>query len=137
MKKILLPGIVGAVAMFILGMLVGFITSHLFPSVMAEYQNTAVFRSMTDPHMLVFYFYPLVISIILAWVYNMVKPIIKKGSSFVRGFKFGAVYWLLTLMGLIITWGTFQMSFLMLCVWSVSLFIQFIIASWIYAAMNK
>ena len=136
MKKIIWPGIIAGVAILVLGMLVSYVFM-LFPSVSADYNNTNIMRQWQDPLMTLFFIYPFVFGIILAWGWNRSKSLFK-GSAWKRGSNFGLAVWLIaTIPGMFITYTSMPYSFMTIISWTVVGLINLIAAGWIFAKMNK
>jgi hypothetical protein len=137
MKKIILPGIIAAVATFISFMVLGMIFSFIFPNLPPAYENTAIFRPMNDPAAIILnIIYIFFTGIAFAWAWDKIKEHFK-GSVFSRGIKFGMVFGLLfTIPGMIMTLAFFQVTVLMVITWTISGFVNCCIPGWIYAKMN-
>ena len=137
MKKILGIGILAGIAMLVVGFLLTLLFGAIFPSTAAEYENLEIFRAMNDPLMSLFYAYPIILGIVLAWIWNRSKGLFK-GSPGKRAVNFGIAYWLVaSLPGMIITYSSFQLSFLLVFTWLIGGLINGIVAGLIFAKMNK
>jgi len=137
MKKIFWPGIVAGALLLIIGMGLNYLLNLIFPPVAAEYNNTAIFRPWNDPLMSIFFAYPIVLGIILAWVWDKTK-ILFSGNLGGRALNFAIFFWLIaSIPGMIITYGSFQVSLLMVIIWLISGFINGIIAGLVFGKMNK
>jgi hypothetical protein len=136
MKKIILPGIISGIIMLI----VGFAISNLFmlfPQVNADYHNPGVMRSFSDPIMSLYFLYPFVLGIALAWFWNKAKSLFI-GSVAKRGFDFAvALFWISTIPGMLISYSSFPLSFLTIVSWIVSGFINAYLAGLIFTKMNQ
>lgn len=136
MKKIIWPGIVAGVVMLVLGMVISYIFM-IMPAVSADYNNSAIMRSWQDPLMSLFFVYPFVLGIALAWVWNKSKSLFK-GSAWKRGAKFGWTYFIIaTIPGMLISYSSFPLSLFTILSWTISGLINAIAAGWIFAKMNK
>ena len=136
MKKIIWPGILAAIVTFIVGMGLTFLYNAVFPAIKAEYENTGLFRSAQDPLMMVFFAYPLVLGIALSWLWDKTKSSFK-GTTAQRGINFGIAYFIIaTIPGMFITYTSFQVSLLMVLIWTLSGLINGMIAGSIFARMN-
>ena len=58
MKKLILIGVLGGIVVLIIGMLTGQIFQRLFPALTTEYQNVHLFRTWSDPVMLMYFVHP-------------------------------------------------------------------------------
>jgi len=136
MKKIILPGILAGVAILVLGMIVSYIFM-LIPAVAADYSNTNIMRQWQDPLMSLFFIYPFVLGIILAWVWNKSKTLFK-GSASKRGCNFGLTIWLIaTVPGMFITYTSMPYAFMTVISWTVGGLVNSLAAGGIFAKMNK
>lgn len=109
----------------------------LIPSVTADYNNSNIMRSWNDPLMSLFFLYPFVLGIALAWIWNRTKPLFK-GTWRKRSFNFGLSYFIIaTIPGMLITYSSFPLSFWTVIGWTVSGFVNAYVAGMIFAKMNK
>jgi membrane protease YdiL (CAAX protease family) len=136
MKKVVIPGLVSAVAMFLAGMVINILTMKLFPGLMREYNNHFMFRSMKDPLMNLYYVQPVLTGLIMAWIWDKAKKIIK-GKGLTKGVNFGLIYLLVILPGILMDYGTCKISLLMVISWLVGILVQGIVAGMVLAKMNK
>jgi hypothetical protein len=138
MKKVLLPGLLAGLVMLIIGMALGQGLNMLIPSLMAEYNNTNIFRPWSDPLGYIYFVHPFLVGIILAWIWNRAKSLFGGGSAWKRGTHLGLVFWIITTIpGMVISYASFKLSLVMILSWTVLGLIQFILAGIICAAMNK
>ena len=131
MKKISLGGLISGIAMVIAFMVVGQAFQFLFPSIKKEYTNANLFRPWADPLMSVVFLVPFITAFVSAWMWSKVKEIFKSGISF------GFVIWLLGISGMIISYGTFPVSFLMILSWTTAGLVQYLLMGIILAKMIK
>lgn len=137
MKKVLLPGLIAGLVMFIVAMALGQVFNAIFPNLAAEYQNTNLFRPWEDPLMSLYFLHPFVLGIALAWVWDKVKGLLK-GSLWQRGSHFALIYWLAaTIPGMLISYSSFPLSKAMVFSWAISSLAQVIAAGFVFAKMNK
>jgi hypothetical protein len=145
MKKIILPGLLVGVANFIASMLVSQIFRVIFPSVNAEYTNPNLFRAYSDPLMLLFFVYPFLLGIILAWFWNKTKTLFvspeagsRPGGSTRAAIKFALTYFVVsTIPGMFVTYSSMPYSFLIVLSWLVEGLLNGLIAGIILAKLNK
>ena len=136
MKKIILPGIVAGIVTLILGMAISYLFM-LIPFVNADYNNSSIMRTWQDPIMSLFFLYPFIFGIALAWVWNKSKGLFK-GSARKRGTHFGLTYFIIaTIPGMLISYVSFPISIFTIISWTVSGLINAIAAGWVFAKMNK
>lgn len=137
MKKILVPGLVSGLVMVVVSIIVSQVLHAVFPSVMAEYQNSGIFRPWTDPKMSIMFLHPFILGVILAYIWDKTKSVVKGNSPVMKGLTFGFIYWLLTIPGMVMSYSSFPISMLMVDTWIISIFIQSICGAIILALMNK
>ena len=136
MKKIVWPGIVAGVAILILGMIVSYLFMFV-PAVAANDGNSTIMRQWQDPLMTLFFVYPFLFGIILAWAWDKSKSLFK-GTAGQRGMKFGLSAWLIaTIPGMFITYTSMPYSFMTVLSWLVGGLINLLAAGYIFARMNK
>ncbi|OGK17752.1 hypothetical protein A2866_02115 [Candidatus Roizmanbacteria bacterium RIFCSPHIGHO2_01_FULL_39_8] len=137
MRNIIVVGLIAGVAMFVVSLAFGPICQVLFPALKAEYENPALFRPWSDPLMTLFFAYPFIQGIMLAWVWSKVKVLFKKGKDWEKGVKFGLIYWILGFLGMFVTYTTFPVSLMMVLSWWLSMLISLPVAGIIYAKLMK
>jgi hypothetical protein len=135
-KKVLLSGFLAGLIMLAAGMFLSRIFGVLFPHLNAEYQNPALFRPWSDPVMLIYFICPFFLGLALSFVWEKSKNIVSGISWPERGVKFGLIYWLVSLSGMLISYSSFPISFVMVLSWTVSGLFQTILAGLIYSKMN-
>jgi hypothetical protein len=136
MKKIILSGLIASIAMSVLGFFLSYGLGFIFPSVMQEYYNTAIFRPWSDPIMSLFFISPFALGFVLAFIWNKIKSIFND-TPLKNGLVFGFYYWLLGISGMIISYSSFKISLLMVITWTISMLVQSLVAGLIYSYMNK
>lgn len=123
MKKIII-GIAAGAMMLVIGLLVSFVFQTLFPSIQTEYQNPSLFRPWTDPLMSLYFVEPFITGIILVWIWNLSKGLIKGNKWFNRGLLFGLIYWVICIPGMIMSYTSFPISLLLVGSWSLTILLQ-------------
>ena len=137
-EKIIKVGLVGGLIMFVLSMIMGQVTGILFPSLMEEYANAGLFRPWSDPLMSLYFLYPFVQGFVVAFVWEMFKKQCSEGTWTQKGICFGFTFWFLTgITGMLISYSTFPVSFLMIVSWSLSSLVGLLGAGLVNAKMNK
>jgi len=139
MKKIFIPGIVAGIAMLIIGMGLSYLFNAILPQLSAEYENTsaALFRAWEDPLMSLYFIYPILTGLVLAWAWNRIKDHLK-GDLAKKAVNFGLGYFLVaTIPGMLVTYASFQISLLMVLSWTISSLVNAVVASLILAKLNK
>jgi hypothetical protein len=134
MKNNLLFGLLAGLAMLIVGLAVSRIFGIFFPVINVEYANTGIFRPWSDPLMSLYFLYPFVLGIILAWFWGMIKNSIKGTQIWLKGINFGLGYFVLAgIPGMLISYATFKVSLILIISWLVTGLIDAIVAGWIFA----
>ena len=137
MKKIVILGIMVGVINLIVGMVLSQLYNFVFPSLAAEYVNPNLFRPWSDPLMSLYFLYPFLLGLVLTWIWDKTKKLIEGKTGWERAYKFGLSYWIIAgLPGMLITYSSFYVSFLMILSWSISGLICAIVAGWIFAKKN-
>lgn len=137
MKKILFSGVVAGVAALLLSLVLNPLINVFFPSLAGQYANPQLFRPWSDPLMSLFFLYPILTGLILAFVWDKIKGVISGKTSLQKGAKFGVLYWLFTgLTGMLITYSTFPVSLLMILSWSFTGLVETVGASLVIAKIN-
>ncbi|MDD4901920.1 MAG: hypothetical protein PHE24_02180 [Patescibacteria group bacterium] len=138
MKKNLIFGLLAGLAMLVVGLAISRLFTMIYPAINAEYANPAIFRPWSDPLMSLYFLYPFVLGIILAFFWDMVKDKIKGAQVWIRGINFGLGYFVLAgIPGMLISYSTFKVSLMMIASWLISGLINAIIAGWIFAKWLK
>lgn len=136
MKKVLLPGLVAGIVTLILGMAVSYLFM-LFPVITADYNNVNIMRPWKDPLMSLFFLYPFVLCIILAWIWDKSKTLLN-GAWASRALKFGFAIWMISVIpGMLMSYACFQLSLLTIISWTVEGLAQAVAAGMVFAKMNK
>lgn len=136
-KRIIWSGVLAGAAFLIAEMVVGFIFIRIFPQISAEYQNAGLFRPWSDPKMSLYFLHPFLVGIVLSWIWSRVKNSIMSFGAVEKGFNFGiAVFLAATIPGMLISYATFQVSFVMVASWAVGGLVALIVAGIIYAKLN-
>lgn len=136
MKKIIWPGIIAGAINLILALAVSYLFIR-FPQVAADYNNQKLIRPWADPLMSVFFLYPFLFGIILAWAWNKTKSLFN-GSQTLRAGKFGLSIFLITsIPGMFVSYTTFPLAFLTILSWLLSGLIVSIVAGLVFVKMNR
>jgi hypothetical protein len=135
MKKIILTGLLAGAAMLIANFGVGQLYNFLVPSVSAEYEHAGMFRPWSDPLMSLFFSVPFISGLILAWIWSKTSALFAGHSVFGKAMRFGSICWLLSIPGMIMSYSSFTVSFLLVLSWTLSGFAQYIIGGLVFAKM--
>jgi len=121
MKKIISIGLLGGLMLLTVGLVMGQLFQILDPSLKSEFENANLFRSWSDPAMMLFFVHPFLQGIILAWVWTRIKEILQMHSDLKRGIYFGLAVWLAcTFPGMFISYSSFPISLMMILSWTIS-----------------
>lgn len=131
MKKLFLSGLVTGLVMTIIGAVLNMLWGKILPGLAAEYA-TPLFRPWSDPLMSLVFVVPFVSGFVMAGIWRAHKIILQKDW-----WKFAAVLSLLSVLGMVMTYSCFPMSFLMLMTWCVSMVVQYFVGTWILSKMIK
>lgn len=137
MKRIILPGLLAGAAMLIAGFGINFLFGIIAPAVALEMKNPAIFRPWSDPRMMLYFVYPFILGIVLAWAWSKSKWMFK-GPALHRGIYFGLAYFVVAgIPGMFITYSSFAISATLVLSWLISGFINGVVAGIVLAKLNK
>ncbi|MFN7991528.1 MAG: hypothetical protein U0R44_05200 [Candidatus Micrarchaeia archaeon] len=120
-NRYLLALSLGAI-LLISSLALGMLLNVLFPALKAEYETPA-FRPWTDPLMSLFFAYPVVLGILLTYVW------LKSRKSWKNGLDFGISIGVLTAVpAFLVNYSSFTFSLLMICSWVFLGFVNTLIA---------
>lgn len=133
MKKTLTSGLVAGLAMLLLIAILTPVYNLIFPGISQEYMNVSLFRPWSDPLMSLYYLYPFLLGLVLAWFWGKAKKMFSGKSNLEKAKEFAVFYWLIAgLPGMFITYSSFQVSLSLILAWSISGFVDAFIAAWIF-----
>lgn len=136
MKKVFIPGLVAAIAVFAAAVIVGLLF-NFSPSIKAEYENYQIFRPMDDPFMYLYFIQPFLLSFALAWVWDKTKELFS-GSLMKKTFYYALIYWFVaTIPGMLMSISSFKITVAMTLSWTISSFVQAWAGSLVIIRMNK
>lgn len=135
MIRKLIIGVFAGAIILIIGMLMSQLFQFLIPSIQAEYENQNLFRSWNDPLMSIYFVEPFLTGIILVWIWEMTKEIIPFNNQIKKGACFGLIYWITTIPGMVMSYASFPLSLGLVCVWSITIFIQAIAAGIMFSIL--
>ena len=109
MGKIIKIGLTIGVVNLLVGLALNQTLSYLVPALAAEYQNTALFRPVTDPLMTLFFLYPFIVGLALAYFWSIFGKEIKGKTGVEKAWNFAKIYFLIaTVPGMFISYTSFQ-----------------------------
>lgn len=132
MKKIILPGIVAGIGMAIIGFILNFLFGWIFPSFQAIYTDTTIFIAMDTARSALFWIYPLVLGIGLAWLYTVIN------DNFKRPLAFAGIYFVIgALPAFFINVGSFNLPVMMVVSWTIMSYLNGLVAAYVFKWMIK
>lgn len=132
MKRILLPGLLAGLAMAVLGFLLNFVFAWIFPTFQAIYTDTNIFLPMDGGRGLLFFVYPFVLGIGLAWLYALLS----KESK--NAFAFAWIYFVIAaLPAFFINVGSFNVPVMMVLTWTIMSYLNGLVAGLLFSKMVK
>ena len=136
-KSMVVNGFIAGFSLLVVSLVLTPLLNFVFPGLQTEYMNEGLFRSWTDPLMSLYFAYPFLLGLVLAWIWQRTKKVIEGKSDFEKAKNFGLSYWLVAgLPGMFITYSSFQVSFAMVLTWSISGLAEAIVAGWVFAKRN-
>ena len=119
-RNIIVTGLLAGLIVLVVSVGLSFLSNLLLPDLMAEYANTELFRPWNDPLMSIYFAYPFIMGLALAWFWNRVKSTFRANSAWSRGVQYGFAYWIIaTIPGMFITYSSLQVSLPMVLTWTV------------------
>lgn len=97
-----------------------FTMMKLFPTIMSQYNNTSLYRSMDDPISMLFVIHPFLVGLILAFIWDKTKSLFTAKKFLSRGVQFGLIYFLTVIPGLFISYVTSPYSVEITFSWLIS-----------------
>lgn len=128
MRQIIFIGILAGVTMLIASFAWSAISNLVWPQLAQEYQSSEIFRPWSDPAMSLFFLHPILVGVILSWIWTKTNHLIKSENPSSRGMIFGFVYWVATISGMVISYSTFQVSLAMVMSWTLNGLLQALVA---------
>jgi len=136
MGKTFLTGLLAGVATIIINLILTPLFNVIDPNLVTTY-STGVFRVESDPTKMLFYIFPFLMGIILAWVWSKVRPVFKGQVASKQGVYFGLIIWLISVPDIFINYSSFPLPLLMIISWSIMGGVEAIVAGLIFAKLLK
>ena len=134
MKKVIIPGLITGVVLFIVSYGGLYLSVQFFPSLFTDYNNP-LFSSDGERDVL-FYMHAFIISLALSWFWAKFKNVFH-GPLIIKALHFGLVYALIALLPVMwITFSAMDITVPMVASWLFYGFIQAVIAGMILAKLN-
>ena len=137
MKKIISIGLLSGIIMLGVNIIIGQAFQFVFPLLKEEYQNTNLFRPWSDPLMSLMFIHPFIVGIIMAAIWNETKAIIQGDTPINKGIRFGLIYWIVSVPGMIISYGTFPISPILTISWTVAILAQTLCSGILFSKILK
>ena len=138
MKNFFFSGLAAGVSMFLVMFAFGIFTNMFLPGLVAEYDNTAIFRLWSDPLTYYMYLHPILMGFVLAFAWRFFSGFSGGEKSVGRGAMFGLKIWVLFgIPGMLMTLSTFNVSLLMVLSWTVSVLAQYVIGGIVVTRVSK
>jgi hypothetical protein len=132
MKRKLISTLVASLAMIAAAIITGYLSDLIFPSLHKEYENTSLYRSWEDPLMYLYFIQPFILTAALIWGWDKIKHLFK-GSVGLKAFYLSLIYMFISVVpGMLMTISTFNVSMLAILTWTISSFIQILVASLLF-----
>ena len=134
MKKVIIPGLITGMVLFILSYGGLYLAVQFFPSLFIEYNNP-LFSSGGERDVL-FYMHAFIISMALSWFWAKFKNIFH-GPLIIKVLHFGVAYALIALLPVMwITFSAMDITVAMVLSWLFYGFIQAVVAGLLLAKLN-
>ena len=122
-------GLIAGVAALVVGFGINWLAGVIFPSITQEYQNPNIFRPWTDPLMMAYFAHPFILGLVLAYLWDKLKA--------KDALEFAKLYFIIAAIpGMFVSYTSFQLSLLMILVWTVSGFLQAFVAGLVFARLK-
>jgi hypothetical protein len=136
LKKVVLPGLVAGVVALAVGMIVSALISVALPVLNAQYQNPGLFRPWSDPKMSIYFAYPFLLGLGLAYVWDRIKNVVP-GNIWQRAWSIMiGMLVVSTIPGMTISYSSIPISLLMTFSWTVTGLVSVFFAAAVIAKMN-
>lgn len=129
-------GLIAGFANLAVGMGLNFGLQALIPPLAKEYQNTALFRSWSDPLMMVFFLHPFILGLVLAYFWNLAEKHFT-GDAVKKAYQFARLYFIVaTIPGMFISYTSFQISLQMTLSWTLVGFLEAFVAGLVFTKIK-
>ena len=130
-------GLIAGAVNSVIGFALSWFLHMVFPSIGMEYQNTAIFRPWTDPLMMIYFVYPFILGFSLVYLWSILVTNFKEKSPWEKAIQFAKTYFFAaTIPGMFISLTSFQVSYLMIGSWTLSGFVQALVAGWVFTRVK-
>lgn len=130
------PGLMAGLVMLLVSLVASVALHAIFPQIAQEY-GTQMFRSWTDPLMLIFFLHPFILGLIISWIWDKTS-LVMKGDDLTKAVNFTFAYMLVAQVpGMFITFTSMNVSLLMIMGWVLTGLLQVLFGSILISKMNK
>jgi hypothetical protein len=134
MKKVLVPGVIAGIILFIVSYGGLFLSIQFFPQFFVSYNNP-LFNSDGSRDLL-FYLHAFIIAFALSWFWDRFKGLLK-GHSLLKALEFAGVYAIVALLPVMwITFSSLDITFVMVMSWFLYGFFQALVAGLVFTRLN-
>jgi hypothetical protein len=134
MKKVLVPGVIAGIVLFVVSYGGLFLSIQFFPQFFVMYNNP-LFNSDGSRDIL-FYMHAFIIAFALSWFWDRFKGLLK-GYFLFKVLEFAAVYAVVALLPVMwITFSSLDITFVMVMSWFLYGFFQALLAGVVFARLN-
>ncbi|HLG34309.1 MAG TPA: hypothetical protein VI757_05460 [Bacteroidia bacterium] len=137
MKKIIPAGLIAGAIMLAAGMFTGFVFQLAVPSIRNEYQNANLFRPWSDPLMSLYFIHPFLVGVIMAWLWSKTKDLIQGTTPGQKGMRFGMIYFLISVPGMLISYSSFPISIALTLSWTFAILVQGLCSGFLFSRMLR
>ncbi|MBN8665537.1 MAG: hypothetical protein K2Y12_04670 [Chitinophagaceae bacterium] len=135
MRSVIRSGLIAGIILFIASYGGLFLAIRFFPQFFVDYLSP-VFNSGGGDRYFFFYSHPFVLALALSWFWERFKTLFE-GVFVLRGLEFGLIYAVVALLPLLwITYGAWDVSFLMISTWWLYGLFQACVAGIVFAKLN-
>ncbi len=136
MKKVLLSGLLAGFVILLVNIGLCSLQMKFCPTLVSQYDNTNLYRSMKDPITTLFFVHPFLLAMILAFVWDKSKSLFTAKRFLSRGIQFGFVYFIIVIPGLFISYITSPYSIEMVISWAISVLLGALVAGICFEKAN-
>ena len=123
-------GLLTGTLLLIFGLFFNWFSGLIIPGLSSQYQSPGLFRPWQDPLMMAYFLYPFIFGIVAYYLWEKLKK--------PKTMEFAKTYFIIaTIPGMFITYTSFKVSLEMVLLWSVSGYLQAIIAAWTFSKWKK
>lgn len=123
--------------MLVFDWIIGKVFQLLQPSLADEYLS-GIFRPWSDPRMMLYFLYPFIVGIIMAFIWDKTKGLFTGETTMKNGINFGLIAFVVfVLPGMFVTYTSFTVSLALVLTWAVSGFVGLVLAGIVLAKVSE